>query len=218
VIVILLGPPGAGKGTQAAAISRHLGIPHVSTGDIFRANLSEGTPLGLEAKGYMAMGELVPDDLVVRLVADRLSRPDAAGGALLDGFPRTVGQAEALEDILASRGSKVDVCLLLDVPDADLLARLSGRRVCRRCGSGWHASFSPPPGDLKCPKCGGEIYQRDDDREETVTSRLAVYRRQTRPLTDWYGSRGSLRVVHGTGTPQDVEKDIEKALSAGGAR
>jgi adenylate kinase len=213
VIVILLGPPGAGKGTQATAIAKLLNVPHVSTGDIFRANLEYGTALGLEAKKYMDKGQLVPDDLVVRLVADRLSKPDAQGGALLDGFPRTTGQAAALADILSTKGQNVDVCLLLEVPDETLVARLSGRRVCRGCGAGWHVEYNPPDPSLKCDKCGGEIYQRDDDRAETIESRLAVYHKQTKPLVEWYRSRGVLKSVDGTGDPQSVGAAIKKILT-----
>ena len=214
MIVILLGPPGAGKGTQAEAVVARLGVPHVSTGDIFRANLAQGTPLGLEAKGYMDRGALVPDDLVVRLVGDRLSQADADAGALLDGFPRTVGQAESLDRLLAKRRPPraVDVCLLLDVPDEVLVNRLSGRRVCRGCGTGWHAVFDPPPVDMKCPRCGGEIYQRPDDSEATIAKRLAVYHALTSPLVDWYKAKGLLKRVSGLGPPERVREVIAKAL------
>ena len=214
MIVILLGPPGAGKGTQAEAIVKKLGVPHVSTGDIFRANLAKGTPLGLEAKGYMDKGALVPDELVVRLVGDRLSQPDAAEGVLLDGFPRTVGQAEALAEFLkkADPPRKVDACLLLEVPDQELMKRLTGRRVCRGCGAGWHAVFSPPPEDLKCPKCGGEIYQRADDSEATIGARLAVYHEQTSPLVDWYQKGGALIRIDGQGPPDKVRVAVAEAL------
>jgi adenylate kinase len=212
VIVILLGPPGAGKGTQAAAIVKSLKIPHVSTGDIFRANLEYETALGLEAKKYMDQGQLVPDDLVVRLVADRLSKPDAEAGALLDGFPRTIVQAQALSDILAAKGKKVDRCLLLEVPDQDLIARLSGRRLCRSCGQGYHIISSPPKREMICDKCGGEVYQRDDDQAETIKSRLAVYHEKTQPLVHWYQSRGLLKVINGQNDPQTVQSEIAQAL------
>jgi adenylate kinase len=213
VIVILLGPPGAGKGTQAAAIVKSLNVPHVSTGDIFRANLECETALGLEAKKYMDQGQLVPDDLVVRLVADRLNKQDTQNGALLDGFPRTIVQAQALADILAAQGKKVDVCLLLEVPDEDLIARLSGRRVCRRCGAGYHAQYSPTKVENVCDQCGGEVYQRDDDSAETIKNRLAVYHKQTKPLVDWYQSRGLLKAINGQNDPQTVEAEIQKALA-----
>ena len=211
MIIILLGPPGAGKGTQAGAIAAKFSIPHISTGDIFRANLKQGTPLGLEAKKYMDSGALVPDELVVRLVGDRMDAPDAATGALLDGFPRTVAQAEALADYLAAKGRQVDACVCLNVPDAVLVSRLSGRRMCRECGSGFHIEFSPPPSSGRC-SCGGEIYQRDDDREETILNRLKVYHEQTSPLVEWYGQRGLLRSIDGQGTVEEIQKRIFAAL------
>lgn len=214
MIIILLGPPGAGKGTQAGAIAGKWHIPHISTGDIFRANLKEGTPLGLEAKKYMDSGALVPDDLVVRLVGSRLDEPDAAAGALLDGFPRTVAQAEALAQYLAAKNRTVDHCLCLDVPDDVLIKRLSGRRMCRECGAGYHIDFAPPKADGTCPKCGGATYQRDDDKEETIKNRLAVYHRQTSPLAQWYGQRGLLRQVDGQGAVGDIQARIFKALGA----
>jgi len=211
MIIILLGPPGAGKGTQAGAIAEKFNIPHISTGDIFRANLKQGTPLGLEAKKYMDAGALVPDDLVVRLVGDRLGASDAAQGALLDGFPRTVAQAEALADYLGARGRQVDACVCLNVPDAVLVSRLSGRRMCRECGSGFHIEFSPPPANGRC-QCGGEVYQRDDDREETIINRLKVYHEQTSPLVEWYGQRGLLRSIDGQGPVEEIQQRIFAAL------
>ena len=214
MIIILLGPPGAGKGTQAGAIAGKYRIPHISTGDIFRANLKEGTPLGLEAKKYMDSGALVPDELVVRLVGDRLDAVDAADGALLDGFPRTVAQAEALADYLGKKSRQVDHCLCLEVPDEELVKRLAGRRMCRDCGSGYHVDFSPPPADGHCGKCGGQIYQRDDDQEATVLNRLKVYHDQTSPLVDWYGQRGLLRKIDGQGSVEEIQKRIFAALGA----
>ncbi|MDR2141196.1 MAG: adenylate kinase [Deltaproteobacteria bacterium] len=215
MIIVLLGPPGAGKGTQTGALVKRYHLLAISTGDIFRANLTAGTPLGLEAKSYMSQGLLVPDDLTVRLVVDRLAQPDAAQDVLLDGFPRTVYQAEELEKFLASRGQKVDHCLLLDIQEKELTLRLTGRRVCRSCHSVWHLSFSPPPADLVCPSCGGEIYQRDDDKEAAVSNRLKVYQAQTQPVANWYKQKGLLRVVNASGQPLEVEKAIEKALSQG---
>lgn len=214
MIIILLGPPGAGKGTQAGAISERYNIPHISTGDIFRANLKEGTALGLEAKKYMDAGALVPDELVVRIVGARLDAPDAAGGALLDGFPRTGAQAEALNNYLAAKGRRVDHCLCLEVPDAVLVSRLAGRRMCRECGAGFHLEFSPPPADGRCNKCGGEIYQRDDDLEATIQNRLKVYHEQTSPLVEWYKERGLLRVIDGQGPVDEIKKRIFAALGA----
>jgi adenylate kinase len=212
MIIILLGPPGAGKGTQAGAIAEKTHLPHVSTGDIFRANLKEGTPLGLEAKKYMDSGALVPDDLVVRLVVDRLAAPDLREGALLDGFPRTAAQAEALAEFLAGAGRWVDSCLSLEVSDATILTRLSGRRLCRNCGAGYHVHFSPPPADGRCGRCGGEIYQRDDDREEILRKRLEVFHRQTNPLVHWYEDRGLLMTIDGEGPIEEVTQKIFAAL------
>lgn len=212
MIIILLGPPGAGKGTQAGAIAARYRIPHVSTGDIFRANLKEGTPLGLEAKKYMDAGVLVPDELVVRLVGDRLDAPDAAAGALLDGFPRTVAQAEALAAYLVGRGRQVDHCVCLNVPDDALIKRLAGRRMCRACGASFHVEFSPPPADGRCPKCSGEIYQRDDDMEKTIENRLRVYHEQTSPLVEYYSRAGLLRPIDGQGAVSDIENRIFAAL------
>lgn len=214
MIIILLGPPGAGKGTQAGAISEKYKIPHISTGDIFRANLKDGTPLGLEAKKYMDAGALVPDELVVRIVGDRLNAGDALVGALLDGFPRTVAQAEALSAYLAEKGRQVDHCLCLEVPDSVLLARLSGRRMCRECGAGFHVEFSPPPADGRCRQCGGEIYQRDDDMEATIQNRLQVYHQQTSPLVEWYARRGLLRKIDGQGPVEEIKTRIFAALGA----
>ena len=211
MIIILLGPPGAGKGTQAGAIVEKFNIPHLSTGDIFRANLKDATPLGLEAKSYMDSGALVPDELVVRLVGDRLTQPDAIGGVLLDGFPRTVPQAEALEAFLAGNGRAVDHCLCLNVPDDILVSRLAGRRMCRGCGAGYHLEFSPPPEDGRCSGCSGEIYQRDDDSTATVVNRLKVYHEHTSPLVEWYGSRNLLRDIDGLG---DVDKIKERIFAA----
>jgi len=212
MIIILLGPPGAGKGTQAVAIAEKIHLPHVSTGDIFRANLKDGTPLGLEAKKYMDAGTLVPDDLVVRLVVDRLSAPDARGGVLLDGFPRTAAQAEALSEFLAAAGRTIKCCLSLKVTDEVILTRLSGRRLCRNCGAGYHLTFSPPPADGRCGRCGGEIYQRDDDREEILKKRLDVFHLQTNPLTHWYEDHGLLRTIDGEGPVEEITKRIFAAL------
>ncbi|MDR1545441.1 MAG: adenylate kinase [Deltaproteobacteria bacterium] len=213
MIIILLGPPGAGKGTQAAALVKRFEVPHVSTGDIFRANLASGTPLGLEAKGYMDRGALVPDELTVRMVGERLRLPDASAGCLLDGFPRTAAQAEALEELLTTLGRQVDVCLQLDVPNDELVTRLSGRRVCRGCGAGWHVSYAPPPADFVCPHCGGSIGQRADDAEAAIKNRLQVYHEQTSPVASWYAAKGRLKTVPGLGSPSDVEAALAQAMS-----
>jgi adenylate kinase len=212
MIIILLGPPGAGKGTQTAALVQKYQLLPISTGDIFRANLTAGTPLGLEAKNYMSQGLLVPDDLTVRLVVDRLEQPDARAGCLFDGFPRTIFQAEELDKYLVARGQKVDHCLLLDIPEKELMARLTGRRVCRSCASVWHLKFFPPPASLVCPRCGGEIYQRDDDGEAAASNRLKVYLAQTQPLAEWYKKKGILKTVLALGAPEEVERAIQKAL------
>lgn len=212
MIIILLGPPGAGKGTQAGAIAEKFDIPHISTGDIFRANLKAGTPLGLEAKKYMDSGALVPDELVVRLIGSRLAEADASEGALLDGFPRTVPQAEALASYLAEHGRKVDHCICLNVPDEVLIPRLAGRRMCKACGAGFHVEFAPTAVAGVCDKCGGEIYQREDDSEATVKNRLKVYHEQTSPLESWYEQRGLLRPVDGLGGVSEVRNRIFAAL------
>lgn len=213
MIIVLLGPPGSGKGTQAQAIVDRYKLPHISTGDIFRHNLSEGTPLGLKAKGFMESGALVPDDLVLDLVASRLKNPDCQGGFLLDGFPRTRVQAEAFDKTLSVSGSKIDHVLLLELDSQDLIKRLSGRRVCDTCGRSYHVDFNPPPADNECP-CGGHIYQRADDMEKAIINRLKVYHDLTNPLVDYYLDKGVLRRVDGKGTPSEVEERIKQALEA----
>ena len=193
--VILLGPPGAGKGTHAADISKTLGIPHVSTGDMFRAALKQGTPLGLDAKKFMDSGALVPDDLVVAMVRERISQADCTKGFLLDGFPRTAVQAEKLGETLAAAGLKIDMALNLACSKDTVVARLAGRRVCRQCGTIYHAKNMPPKREGVCDKCAGELYQRDDDKEATVLSRLDVYERQTAELIGYYRRLGLLKDV-----------------------
>jgi adenylate kinase len=207
--VIMLGPPGAGKGTQAERIAGAYDIPHISTGDIFRANVKGGTELGTRAKDYMDRGELVPDDIVIGMVDDRLEEPDAKSGFNLDGFPRTVPQAQALEEILAERNRPVDVVLRLAVDETEVIKRLTGRRTCRQCGAIFHVDYDPPSEQGVCDKCGGELYQRDDDREDVVANRLDVYRRQTEPLEKYYWERGLLRDVEAVGTVDEV---TERAL------
>jgi adenylate kinase len=202
--VILLGPPGAGKGTQAKLIQELAEVPHISTGDILRGAVATESPLGREAKEYMDRGELVPDGLVIDMMAQRFGEQDCQRGFLLDGFPRTVAQARALEQLLGDCKMPLDHALQLDVPRAELLRRLSGRRTCRRCGAMYHLAFDPPAEAGNCRRCGGELFQRNDDREETISARLDVYDRQTAPLSDFYRSRGLLREIDGTGETRDV--------------
>jgi adenylate kinase len=205
VRVILLGPPGAGKGTQAGNIAETYGIPHISTGDILRANVREGTALGLEAKRFMDAGDLVPDEVIIGMVGDRLAEPDAAQGFLFDGFPRTVPQAEALEKLLLQdRGQPLDVVLRLAVDEDEVVSRLTGRRTCTACGAVFHVDHQPPATEGVCDSCGGELVQRDDDREDVVRNRLEVYRRSTEPLEEFYWNRGLLRDVEAVGTVDEV--------------
>lgn len=209
--LVLVGPPGAGKGTQAQFIASHFAVPKISTGDIFRGNVSEGTDLGLEARKYMDAGDLVPDEVTIGMVEDRLRHDDAAEGFLLDGFPRNVHQAEVLDDLLTHQHATVDVVLELVVDDEEVVRRLSGRRTCRRCGHVWHLDFDPPTSDGRCDRCGGELFQRDDDSEDTIRHRLEVYADQTSPLIGYYGDRGVLRGVDAAGPVEDV---TERAINA----
>ena len=212
--IVLLGPPGAGKGTQAKSISNRYSIPHISTGDIFRKNISEATPLGIEAKGYMDKGLLVPDEVTINMVKDRLTWEDCKNGYLLDGFPRTVAQAEALEAFLNSRDEKIDTALLIDVPMEFILERMTGRRVCPSCGASYHIKFNPPTNDGKCDLCGSDVIQRKDDTEETVKERLDVYENQTQPLIDFYKNKKQLSVVDGTQAINEVFESICKILGS----
>jgi adenylate kinase len=209
-VVILLGPPGAGKGTQARRLGELLGIPHVATGDLFRDNLARGTELGREARGYMDAGSLVPDQVVLGMLFDRLDRPDARGGYLLDGFPRTVPQAEALEERLPE-GADVQR-LLLEVDDATLIERAAGRRVCERCGHIHHLKHSPPRKAGACDVCGGKLLQRKDDQEPIVRRRLEVYRAETAPVIGWYEARGGLQRVDGSLEPDAVFEALRRCL------
>ena len=209
--LVLVGPPGAGKGTQAQFIASHFSVPKISTGDIFRANVSEGTDLGIEAKKYMDAGDLVPDEVTIAMVKDRLTHDDTTEGFLLDGFPRTVHQAEVLDKVLAVQDTSLTVVLELVVDDEEVVRRLSGRRTCRRCGHVWHQDFDPPSRDGICDRCGGELFQRDDDSEQTIRHRLEVYADQTSPLIGYYGDRGLLRGVDATGPVEDV---TERAINA----
>jgi len=212
--IILLGPPGAGKGTQAKSISETCCIPHISTGDIFRKNISEKTPLGVEAKGYMDRGQLVPDELTINLVTDRLQNEDCKRGFLLDGFPRTVKQAEALDNFLNEKGNNIDTALLIDVPLSLLLERMTGRRVCTDCGASYHIKFNPPKEEGKCNLCGGGLIQRKDDATDTVKERLDVYEKQTQPLIEYYGKSNILKTVDGRKTIESVFDDIRKVLGS----
>ena len=209
--LVLVGPPGAGKGTQAQFIASHFAVPKISTGDIFRTNVSDGTDLGLEARKYMDAGDLVPDEVTIGMVKERLSHDDTSEGFLLDGFPRTVQQAVVLDDMLAVHAVGLDVVLELVVDDEEVVRRLSGRRTCRRCGHVWHLDFDPPATDGVCDRCGGELFQRDDDSELTIRHRLEVYADQTSPLIGYYGDRGLLSGVDATGPVEDV---TERAINA----
>lgn len=202
--LVLVGPPGAGKGTQAQYIAEHLGIPQISTGDIFRANVSQGTPLGLEAKAYMDRGDLVPDDVTVSMVRLRLAEEDAGEGFLLDGFPRTVPQAEVLDLMLAEGGTALDVVLELVVDDDEVIRRLSGRRTCRSCNHIWHVDFDPPTVEGLCDIDGGTLFQRDDDQAETIANRLKVYADATSPLVHYYARQGLLIGIDATGPVDDI--------------
>ena len=211
VKIILLGPPGAGKGTQAKSISNKYSIPHISTGDIFRKNISENTPLGIEAKSYMDNGQLVPDEVTINMVKDRLQQEDCKQGYLLDGFPRTVSQAEALQDFLDSRNESLDTALLIEVPRDFILERMTGRRVCPSCGASYHIKFNPAANG-KCELCGSVVVQRKDDTEETVKERLDVYEKQTQPLIDFYKDKNLLSTVDGTQAINKVFESICKVL------
>ena len=212
--IVLLGPPGAGKGTQAKSISNRYSIPHISTGDIFRKNISENTPLGIEAKSYMDNGQLVPDEVTINMVKDRLQQDDCKNGYLLDGFPRTVHQAEALDNFLTEREESIDTALLIEVPKEFILERMTGRRVCPSCGASYHIKFNPPANDGKCDLCGSDVIQRKDDTEETVKGRLDVYENQTQPLIDFYKNKKQLSVVDGTQAINEVFESICKILGS----
>jgi adenylate kinase len=211
VRAVLVGPPGAGKGTQAQFIASHLAIPKISTGDIFRSNVTTGTPLGRQAKDYMDRGDLVPDQVTIAMVTSRIQEEDAQAGFLLDGFPRNVPQAETLKKLLSDWDTRLDIVLELVVDDDEVVRRLSGRRTCRRCGRVWHATFDPPSRRDRCDDCDGELFQRDDDREETIRHRLVVYAQQTQPLIAFYADEGTLLGIDATGP---VEEITDRALAA----
>lgn len=210
--MILLGAPGAGKGTQAKLLVERLGIPQISTGDMLRAAVKDGTPLGRQAKQYMDGGALVPDAVIIGLVRERLQKPDCARGYILDGFPRTVAQAEALGESLQAMGAALEHVLGLEVPSEELVLRIAGRRTCRSCGAMYHVTFSPSTQDGRCDACGGVTYQRDDDREETVRRRLQVYQEQTAPLIRFYEERGLLTRIPGTGEIADILRRLLDAV------
>ncbi len=212
--IIMLGAPGAGKGTQAKKIAAQYQIPHISTGDIFRANIKEGTELGTKAKAYIDKGELVPDELTCDLVVDRISKPDAANGYVLDGFPRTIPQAEALTRALNARGEKIDFAINVEVPDENIVRRMGGRRACLKCGATYHVEYNAPKTENVCDVCQGELVLRDDDKPETVQKRLSVYHAQTQPLIDYYQAEGVLAEVDGTQDIDVVFQDITKILGA----
>lgn len=215
--LVLVGPPGAGKGTQAQFIAAHLAIPKISTGDIFRENVSQGTDMGIKARKYMESGDLVPDEITIAMVRDRLLEDDAHDGFLLDGFPRNVPQAETLESTLDGIETGLDVVLELVVDDEEVIRRLSGRRTCHNCGHIWHVDFDPPSKDGVCDHCGGTLFQRDDDKEETIKHRLDVYAAQTAPLVAFYAERGLLVGIDATGPVDDVtERAIEALHRYGG--
>lgn len=211
--IVLVGPPGAGKGTQAAFLAKNLSIPHISTGDLFRANISQGTELGKQAKAFMDAGNLVPDEVTIGMAKDRMSQPDAENGFLLDGFPRNVSQAEALDEMLKTADMKLDAVLDLEVPEDEVVKRIAGRRICRNDSSHvFHVAYSKPKTDGVCDICGGELYQRDDDKEETVRKRLEVYHTQTEPIIDYYRSQGLVVTISALGKVEDVTQRAMDAL------
>ena len=212
--LIFLGPPGAGKGTQARALAQEWGVPQIATGEMLREAVAAGTPLGREAQRIMERGALVPDDVMIGLIAERLRQPDAARGFILDGFPRTIAQAEALDRLLEDLGAGLDAVVYFDVAEPELLRRLTGRRLCRRCQAAFHQVSAPPRRDGVCDRCGGDLHQRDDDREDTVRTRLEVYGRQTAPLLDYYRGRGLLATINGEGRIEAIHDAIRRAATA----
>jgi len=213
--LILLGPPGAGKGTQAKKLVAELGIPQISTGDMLREAVKAGSPMGIKAKSYMDSGGLVPDEVVVGIVEERIQQDDCLKGFMLDGFPRTTAQADALSGMMESKGIRLDHVVCLDADKEELVRRLSGRRTCRQCMAPYHVEFNPPAKQGICDRCGGELYQRDDDKEEAIRARLVTYEKQTQPLIDYYRSRGLLRLVDGLGPVDEVYSRIKKVLGLG---
>ncbi|MFF6993792.1 adenylate kinase [Streptomyces sp. NPDC008313] len=215
--IVLVGPPGAGKGTQAAFLAKNLSIPHISTGDLFRANISQGTELGKRAKSFMDAGNLVPDEVTIGMAKDRMEQPDAEKGFLLDGFPRNVSQAEALDEMLKSEAMKLDAVLDLEVPEDEVVKRIAGRRICRNDSSHvFHVEYKKPAKDSVCDVCGGELYQREDDSEDTVRKRLEVYHTQTEPIIDYYKAQGLVVTISALGKVEDVTKRAMDALGREG--
>ena len=210
--IVMLGAPGAGKGTQAKRIAAEYGIPHISTGDIFRANIKAGTELGKKAKAFMDQGGLVPDEVTIGMLIDRIHEADCENGYVLDGFPRTIPQAESLTLALAAEGSVIDAAVDIDVPDENIISRMGGRRACLSCGATYHIVFNPPKSENVCDTCGSALVLRDDDKPETVQKRLAVYHEQTQPLIDYYGGMGVLKTVDGTQDMDKVFEDIKAVL------
>jgi adenylate kinase len=216
VRLVLLGPPGAGKGTQARMLGERIDAPQIASGDLLRGAVRDNTPLGVKARSYMDKGALVPDELVLKLIDARLDQPDAKAGFILDGFPRSVPQAEALAGMLKQRGEKISKVVAINVPDDKLVKRISGRRTCRNCNEMYHLAFDPPAKSGVCNKCGGELYQREDDKEDTVRNRLVVYNDATKPLLDHYGKAGLLSQVDGMGRPEEILNRILAKLGEGG--
>jgi len=214
VNIILLGPPGSGKGTQAKEIIEKHQIPQISTGDLLREAVKNQTELGKKAKEYMDAGKLVPDEVVVGMVKERLQKDDCKNGFILDGFPRTVPQAESLDQTLADVGKKIDKVVSIEVPDSEVVERLSGRRTCENCGTMYHVKFNPPQQDGVCDKCGGKLYQRDDDNESTIKNRLQVYHDQTAPLKDYYSKKGLVKEIEGVGDISKIKEAVLKALES----
>jgi adenylate kinase len=210
--IILLGPPGAGKGTQAKILVKQFGIPQISTGDILREAVKELTPMGVKARQFMDAGSLVPDDVVVGIVEERLAKTDCIDGFILDGFPRTVAQADALKANLCQLGRSIDHVISVDVPHDELLQRMTGRRTCKGCGRGYHVAYDPPKVDSVCDECGNQLYQREDDAEATINKRLQVYEKQTAPLIAYYNVEGLLRVMSGVGSIEQIQERVLHAL------
>jgi adenylate kinase len=213
--IILLGPPGAGKGTQAKILTKKYDIPQISTGDILRAAIKDQTPMGIKAKSFMDCGALVSDEVVVGIVEERLAKSDCTNGFILDGFPRTVVQADALKKMLQALGKTIDHVISIDVDKDELLERITGRRTCRNCGKGYHVKFDPPVVNGTCNECGGDLYQRDDDSEETMRMRLAVYEKQTAPLIVYYANESLLRTIQGIGSISDIQRSLLQQLTGG---